>query len=213
MCLNSDRFYDQDKSESVLGILISEASQGDELAWEKIVNLYSGRIYKLIFANCQDHSLSEELTQETFVKVVKSLGSYKEKSKFTAWIFHIAMNCLRDEMRKRSRQSTVHMDFIEHSNLNLVFKECIGEEMKPLLTNLLMELSPKEKSLILMRHQALMSFSNISDALEVPLGTVLAMHHRLLQKIKARIEEKGLKLKDFLQLNISLGVTTNRKKR
>ncbi len=65
------------------------------------MELYSGRLYALLVRQCGDGELAEEITQATFVKVVTQIGRYREQGKFEPWLFRIAMNQLRDEMRRR----------------------------------------------------------------------------------------------------------------
>ena len=81
------------------------AAAGDNEAWVALVDAYAPRVHALLFSNCHDHDLSEEITQSTFCTVASKIGTYVEQGKFQAWIFRIAMNRLRDEMRRRKRQA------------------------------------------------------------------------------------------------------------
>ena len=89
--------------------VLRRAAQGDAGAWRLLVESYTPRVYGLLVNRCRDKELAEELTQATFVKIVKKInnkGGYKESGRFDAWLFRIAMNSLRDEMRRRKRQAT-----------------------------------------------------------------------------------------------------------
>jgi len=82
------------------------AATGDAMAWRALIDAYSPRVFGLLFKQCRDRDLAEELTQASFVKVVTRLSDYSEQGRFEAWLFRIAMNHLRDEMRRRKRQAT-----------------------------------------------------------------------------------------------------------
>ena len=113
-----------------LAATLRAAAAGDGSAWRRLVEAYSGRVYGLMVKQCRDRELAEELTQATFVKVVEQLqkwekagagettaataataaetgpeagAGYRELGRFEPWLFRIAMNKLRDEMRRRKR--------------------------------------------------------------------------------------------------------------
>jgi RNA polymerase sigma-70 factor (ECF subfamily) len=81
------------------------AAAGDECAWRVLINAYSARVFGLIRVQCNNADLAEEITQSTFCTVVAKIGFYTELGKFEQWLFRIAMNRLRDEMRRRKRQA------------------------------------------------------------------------------------------------------------
>ena len=103
--------------ESWLPGTVARAAGGDAAAWRSLVEAYSGRVYGLMVHHCGDRDLAEELTQAAFVKVYEKLGDpsgtggaggYEEQGRFEAWLFRIAMNKLRDEMRRAA--SSRHAD-------------------------------------------------------------------------------------------------------
>src|SRR5688572_29358479 len=81
------------------------AAGGDEAAWRRLVEVYSPRVFGLLRAQCNDADLSEEIAQSTFCTIAAKLAEYTELGKFESWLFRIAMNRLRDEMRRRKRQA------------------------------------------------------------------------------------------------------------
>src|SRR5690606_28321813 len=76
-----------------------------ERAWRRIVDHYAPRVFGLLRAHCGNADLAEEITQSTFCTVAAKIGSYVESGRFEAWLFRIAMNRLRDELRRRKRQA------------------------------------------------------------------------------------------------------------
>ena len=171
------------------------ARDGDAQAWRWLIDAYSGRVFGLLLKQCRDRELAEELTQATFVQIVEKLDSYDEQGKFDAWLFRIAMNRLRDEMRRRKRQA-ITTDFASEApesmgrlvggsgetdspQAALAQKERVGELMAAIN-----QLSEADQQVIYLRYTADLSFQEIADTLEQPLGTVLARGHRALKKLR-----------------------------
>ena len=86
--------------------MLRAAASGDEIAWRTIVETYSPRVFGLLRSQCGRFDLAEEITQSTFCTIVAKIDSYTELGKFEAWLFRIAVNRLRDELRRQKRQAT-----------------------------------------------------------------------------------------------------------
>ena len=95
---------DSQDSKEITDVL-RQAGEGDQDAWREIIARFGPRVFGLLRANCGDSELAEELAQSTFCTVAQKLSSYREYGRFESWIFRIAMNRLRDEMRRRKRQA------------------------------------------------------------------------------------------------------------
>lgn len=194
---------------------LAAAARGDDSAWRVLVQAYSTRVYALLVRQCGDRELSQEITQAAFVKVVTKISEYTEQGKFEAWLFRIAMNSLRDEMRRRKRQART-MDMsggsdsdtgegtawaaAEHSVTDRQGHSASDEDDSPLdqvsraeqierLKRAIKQLSPADQEILNLRHTAGLSFAQIAETLEQPLGTVLARGHRALAKLRKLMEE------------------------
>lgn len=189
------------------------AGQGDPRAWRRIVEAYSGRLYALLVHQCGDRELAEEITQATFVKVVTQIDRYREQGKFEPWLFRIAINRLRDEMRRRKRQARP-MDMSggraddEGSDGGWgAAEEYVAGRIGPESTDpaqiastaeqverlkrAVAKLSAADQEILQLRHTAGLSFNEIAQTLNQPLGTVLARGHRALGKLRKLMEEDG----------------------
>lgn len=176
--------------------LLLAAGKGDAQAWRGLIEAYSGRVYSLLAGRCGDRELAEELTQGTFVKVVGKLKGYREIGKFEAWLFRIAMNLLRDEMRRRKRQA-LSIDFGQTPPESLGH---MGGEVSPdgrllekerheLLRRAVAKLPEPDREIIELRYTAELTFAQIAQTLDEPLGTVLARGHRALKKLRDLLQE------------------------
>lgn len=167
---------------------LQRAAEGDEIAWRDIVEQYSPRVFGLIRAHCGNADLAEEVTQSTFCTIVAKLESYTELGRFEPWLFRIAMNRLRDEMRRRKRQATP----VDDEALQGLAGEDPGvggdqtrdDGAMGALWEAVGQLSEADRRILHLRHFADLSFKQIAEVLDQPLGTVLARQHRALRKLR-----------------------------
>ncbi|MEE9405520.1 MAG: sigma-70 family RNA polymerase sigma factor [Algisphaera sp.] len=187
---------------------LEQAAAGNSEAWKRLVQAYSRRVYGLLLNQCHDPDLAQELTQDTFVKVVKALAvdskktpdaRYREQGRFEPWLFRVAMNGLRDEMRRRKRQARP-TDFNGQNALVLSRKTApddrpggvgedpaqaaLREEWLAWLKRAVAGLPEEDRNVLYLRHTAQLSFKEIAETLDQPLGTVLARGHRALAKLR-----------------------------
>jgi len=199
------------------------ASSGDGEAWRELVSAYSGRVFGLLLKQCGDRELAEELTQVTFVKLVDQLGAkdgsgshsgggYEEQGRFESWLFRIAMNKLRDEMRRRKRHARPTdmtaapgkapggpagwvREFAASADAGQLGEDPAERlsraEQVARLQAVIAGLPEADREVLHLRHTAGLSFTQIAETLEQPLGTVLARGHRALGKLKKQMMEEA----------------------
>jgi RNA polymerase sigma-70 factor (ECF subfamily) len=194
----------QAQPEPDLPSLLEAAAAGDESAWRTIIDLYARRVYALARSRlgASRHEAAEEVTQSVFVTVATKLGSrtggaeggeggdggYTELGRFESWLFRIAMNRIRDEVRRARRQA----EPTDPEALRSVASRegAVDEQDHDTPANLvslrraLEQLSEADREIVELRHHAGMSFKQMADLLSEPIGTLLARHHRALRKIK-----------------------------
>lgn len=174
--------------------LLAKAARGDADAWRAIVSAYAPRVHGLLVAQCRDDGLAEEITQSAFCTVAVKLGAYVESGRFESWIFRIAVNRLRDEMRRRARQArpTDDAPMRELPARGAHRTTAADLEIHEKLRLAMQRLSEGDREIIELRHTGGMSFRALSDYFEEPLGTLLARHHRALRKLRVLLEEMGV---------------------
>ncbi len=190
----SDSASHDSERDLVTEALLAKAAKGDSSAWRTIVTSYAPRVHGLLVAQCRDDDLAEEITQSAFCTVAAKLGEYVESGRFESWLFRIAVNRLRDEMRRRTRQARPMDDepmraLPARSERRVTVAE---QEVHEKLRQALAQLTDGDREIIEMRHTAGMSFRALSDYFEEPLGTLLARHHRALKKLKSLLEAMGV---------------------
>lgn len=166
-----------------------------------------------MFRQCGDRDLAEELTQATFVRVVTHLGKYQEQGRFEPWLFRIAMNHLRDEMRRRKRQAKsmdmspaseradaagegngewggVQAHLVGDDDASDPLAAMSREEQIQGVRDAVAQLGEADREILYMRHTAGLTFTQIAESLEQPLGTVLARAHRAVAKLKKLLKDQ-----------------------
>ena len=174
--------------------LLAKAARGDAEAWRAIVSTYAPRVHGLLVSQCRDDGLAEEITQSAFCTVAVKLVDYVESGRFEPWLFRIAVNRLRDEMRRRARQARPTDDApMREVPARAGHRITAAElEIHAKLRAALDRLSEGDREIIELRHTGGMSFRALSDYFEEPLGTLLARHHRALRKLRVLLEEMGV---------------------
>ena len=150
----------------------------------------------------KNHALAEDVFQDTFIKVIKTLksGNYKEEGKFLPWVLRIAKNLVIDHFRKNKRMPMVR-DTDEYSiteSLRLtddnIEDKIVHEQILNDVRELIEELPPNQKEVVMMRHYAGMSFKDISEATGVSINTSLGRMRYALINLRKLIEDKNLVL-------------------
>lgn len=180
--------------------LVRRAGRGDAVAWRDLVTLFSPRVYALMLARCRDQDLAEEITQAVFVTVAEKLAGYRDLGRFRSWIFQIAMNRLRDEVRRRGRHAKPAggaEDLDALSGMATLGYGDVSPEALKALPAALSVLSEAERQVVHLRHMAGMSYQAIAELHGEPLGTLLARHHRAMAKLRQALQDSGITLEEL----------------
>lgn len=177
--------------------ILRRACRRDPEALGLLVELYGHRVFGLLYELSGSRETAEELLQETFLRVVRTIDRYVHSGKFEAWLFRIAANLARDRARQsRRRGIPVSLESGPVQGEALVAREEFGSASVPerramdkesleRLSRCLERLTPPQREILLLRHYSGLSFPEIAQLLGVPLGTALARAHRALQRLKA----------------------------
>lgn len=170
-----------------LGETLRRAAAGDESAWREIVGAYARRVFALARSRRLSEHQAEDVTQSVFVTVAKQIGSgdYTERGRFEAWLFRVAMNRVRDEIRKQRRRAGEmgSPGLEDRTDARAQAPQCPDAELDGLRAAM-EQLGDADREVVELRHHAGMGFKEIAALLGQPLGTVLARHHRALGKLR-----------------------------
>lgn len=172
--------------------LIARAQQGDRQAFTELVCRHQNAVVGLIYRMCGDPQQAEDAAQEAFVRVWQNLKNYKPQHAFRSWLYRIAANAALDTLR-RERPST------ELGSLNLADPlagpEQAAEENQRVaqVRRAITRLSPPLRIVLILREYQELSYHEISEALEIPTGTVMSRlntaRSQLRQELLVLMEE------------------------
>ncbi len=178
--------------------LIKRSIDGDMDAFEELVLLYDKQIYNYCFRMTNNAEDAEDLAQEVFIKVYRSLGSFKSESKFSTWIYRIAHNtCIDNHRKKKFRLLSLSPREENDRQMKVPDREPLPEdqmvsrEKYDLIKECIAELKPDYKSIIILRDIQNYTYQEIADILNIPLGTVKSNISRaralLRETLKSRL--------------------------
>lgn len=175
--------------------LLSLYQQGNEEAFEVLLHRHKSRIYTAIYLIVKDRYQAEDLLQETFIKAVNTIksGRYNEEGKFLPWISRIAHNLAIDSYRKRRRYPEIILEDNSRLFNSMEFSEDSAESAQVLqdtqtrLRDLIKELPPEQKQVLIMRHYMDMSFQEIADQTGVSINTALGRMRYALINLRKKM--------------------------
>ena len=184
--------------------LVKKFMSGDNTALETLIKRHKERVYTYILYIVKNEELAEDIFQDTFIKVIKSLrkGKYNEQGIFVSWVIRIAHNLTIDYFRKQTRMPTYSNDenpdidifnsqkFSDDTIEDVIIKNRIEWEVRQLVEHL----PDEQKEVVLLRHFGNMSFKEIAEQTDVSINTALGRMRYALMNLRKLAEEKKLNL-------------------
>jgi RNA polymerase sigma-70 factor (ECF subfamily) len=188
-----------DKSLDVDRTLVERCLTGDAAGWEALVRTHTRRVYSLCYRFTNSDSEAQDLTQEVFLRIFKTLKTFRaEEGSFTTWMARLTRNLLIDNYR-RKRQDRM-TDSIEPQLM--VLEEALtssarpdglvaGREARERLQAGLQKLSPELRETLILRDLEEMEYREIAQVLHIPEGTVKSRLNRARAELARIIQRKG----------------------
>lgn len=162
----------------------------EEAAFEELVDRYSGRCYGFFYRLCGDGEQSEEFVSELFAKLVEKIDTFDGGS-FDRWLFTVASNLFRDHLRRQYRYKRLLDEVAVQEQKRL--DEAAGDPHQQAANDKLqwaMERLDRETAeLVMLRYYSQMSFKELAEIRDEPIGTVLSKVHRGLKKLRSLLED------------------------
>ena len=180
-------------------VLIKKFQAGDISAYNQIVYRYKDRLLNFIYRFLNDLDRSEDLVQDTLLKLYTHKDSYQEIAKFSTWLYTIAANLARTELRKLKRRKTFSVTELSREDREFIISSSDGDPSDDLLSQnfeknvqqALLELPVDFKTIIILRDIQELSYDEISKIVELPLGTVKSRINRGRVKLQQLLKKKG----------------------
>ena len=182
--------------------VVEQARDGRESAYRELIRRYQRPVFSLIYRMVRDRELAEDLSQETFVKVLNAIDRYRPEFKFSSWVFKIANNAAIDHLR-RKELDTLSLDGgpdattaerVEATALQIgdssesPLDELEARELGSAIELAIGKLRPEYQTCIILRHVEGRPYDEIADILELPLGTVKTYIHRARAELRELLD-------------------------
>lgn len=185
--------------------LIARAREGDTSAQGKLVQLWYKRIYNFGYKFFFDHDLAMEVAQKTFISMHRNIVNLQDLSRFRSWLYTIAVNYCREELRKKKTMRAVSIDTLapgegevsynweksgaRHENPERQLRQA---ELSDLLQGCLMELSEEQREVVIMKEYEGLKFREIAEALSISENTVKSRMYYGLDGLRKILERKNI---------------------
>jgi len=181
-------------------VLVKNYIGGDESALSTLIQRHQSKIFGFIYSKVNDRDLSDDIFQDTFIKVIKTLKShsYNEEGKFLPWVMRIAHNLVIDHFRK-AKKMTIKRETEEYSIFNFMTDsvlniegQMISEQVASDLNKLLNELPADQKEVLVMRMYQDLSFKEIAELTGVSINTALGRMRYALLNLRKLIDKNQI---------------------
>ncbi|MFH1418437.1 MAG: sigma-70 family RNA polymerase sigma factor [Planctomycetota bacterium] len=191
--------------------LVSRCRQGDADAFSLLITQYQDRVFNTCLRMCGNRADAEDLTQEAFVRVLQSIGTFSGKSKFSTWVFRIAVNLVLSARRKRKPMYSLDQAGPVESERDSPASERLASNDPPpgeqasdrerhaIVLEALAGLEEEHRTVVILRDLESFGYEEIAEILGVPQGTVKSRLHRArltLHRNLSPILKEGGRLKD-----------------
>ncbi len=183
-------------------LLVKDYIAGDESALATLIRRHESKIYGFIYSKIADRDVSNDIFQDTFIKVIKTLklNSYNEEGKFLPWVMRIAHNLIIDHFRK-SKKMPMYRETEEFSIFSImtddslsIENQIIAEQVEVDVRRLVEELPVDQKEVLIMRMYHDMSFKEISETTGVSINTALGRMRYAIMNLRKIIDKHQIVL-------------------
>ena len=178
--------------------LIDRICSGDRSAFQALVERHKKKIYFLAYDVVGNHHDAEDISQEVFIKMFRSLKTFRRDAKMSSWLYQITVNTSIDHLRRKSSKPHKSMDDLDKTNFQeklagsknaAIDPEQSAEAviMQNRVSQALQKVSPRERSVFVMRHYNELKTREIAEILNVSQGTVKALLFRAIRKLRKEL--------------------------
>ena len=182
-------------------LFVERARQGDESAFEALVNLYGKKVYNTACRICKNEADAEDVAQEVFLKVYRALPNFKGESSFSTFLYRVTVNACLDFVRRSGRaaaESLVRQDadgeeyeYLPADVEQTPERQSERAELRETLRRSILRLSDEHRAVILLRDVNGLSYEEIAAVLSCSVGTVKSRINRAREKLREILKKEG----------------------
>jgi RNA polymerase sigma-70 factor (ECF subfamily) len=178
-------------------VLVQRARNGEMGAFRELVELYKKKIYYLALDLTGNHHDAEDLSQEVFIKAYRSLKKFRGDAKLNSWLYRITVNTCISQRRKKSvaamtlqenfESDSSHQDFKNGESIHNPERDAESGLIQQHIEQALQQLTPRERSVFVLRHYNDLPLKEIAQILKITEGTVKSMLFRAIQRLQKEL--------------------------
>ncbi|PKP52814.1 MAG: RNA polymerase subunit sigma-24 [Bacteroidetes bacterium HGW-Bacteroidetes-1] len=183
--------------------LVESYLNGNQSSFEVLINRHQARVYSYILMLVKDRQLADDIFQDAFIKVIRTLksGSYNEEGKFIQWVMRISHNLVIDHFRKSKRLPITESGSDDYSILDKmgvsdssIEEQMITQQIHEDLRNMIEYLPSEQREVLYLRLYSEMSFKDIAETTNVSINTALGRMRYALINMRKMVKEKNVSL-------------------
>lgn len=171
--------------------LVTRAKNGERNAFSELVCIHAEGVRNVIYRMCGDLQIAEDAAQETFIQAWLHLASYRPQTSLRNWLYRIAVNAATDMLRKEKRILPNALEDLQlqdpQPGPEALYSQ---EERTTLVQKAILSLPEASRAVLVLKEYEGMSYQEIADALEIPMGTVMSRLNYARKVLKDRLEKK-----------------------
>jgi RNA polymerase sigma-70 factor (ECF subfamily) len=177
------------------GELIARAADGDRAAFVTLVERHRAMVYRLAFQYAGNHYDADDIAQDVFIKVHRSLHTFRQDAQFTSWLYRIAMNACIDHGRRRTPTTSLDATGPDERPFEAVAESpgpdqhVFAGEVRQAVEQAVDALPPQQRLIFAMRHFEGMKLCDIAEALGVAEGTVKRQLHSAVHRLRRALRD------------------------
>ncbi|HEX9387181.1 MAG TPA: sigma-70 family RNA polymerase sigma factor [Anaerolineales bacterium] len=170
--------------------LITKAQNGERNAFSELVCIHAQGVRNVIYRMCGDPQIAEDAAQETFIQAWKHLPSYRPQTSLRNWLYRIAVNAATDLLRKEKHILPNALEDLQLRDPQLGPEALFFEEERmALIQKAILSLPEASRVVLVLREYEGMSYHEIADALDIPVGTVMSRLNYARKSLKDKLEQ------------------------
>lgn len=171
--------------------LVIRAKNGERNAFSELVCIHARGVRNVIYRMCGDAQIAEDAAQETFIQAWLCLASYRPQMPIRNWLYRIAVNAATDMLRREKRILPNDLDELSLPDPQLGPEAMFfQEERTALIQNAVVSLPDACRAVLVLREYEGLSYHEIADALDIPMGTVMSRLNYARKLLKEKLEPK-----------------------
>ena len=171
--------------------LVAQAQRGDRNAFSELVRIHARGVFNVVYHMCGDALIADDAAQETFIRAWQNLSSYRPQTSLRNWLYRIAVNAATDMLRKEKRILPNDIEEMgladERPGPETVVSQ---QERTSMVQQAVLALPDASRAVLVLREYEGMSYHEIADALDIPVGTVMSRLNYARKLLKEKLEPK-----------------------